>query len=604
MKFSLVSFRMFLLLSLCGSMAYAQPTSTNVQDCIGAIPVCQDVYYESQSYVGEGNVVDVPPIGGVTNACLGQSGFSGQAEVNSVWYQFSVLQGGTFEMDIIPNVFTDDYDWQMWNVTNMSCADIANNLNPSVSCNFSGADGPTGIGSPAPGGVAYEPSFQMAAGEVYVLVINNWTNSTNGYTLDITDATAIFNYTPTVIDTGAFTKHCGDYTVPFKLDGKVRCSSIAPDGSDFRIVDTLGNLIPIQSAVGINCLANYSDSIEITLFKPLSHNGLYFCYTKIGNDFNTLLATCTEIAEFDTIRFVVRDCYDFDTPPRIVNVSVVDDQYVALEWLNPANQGLDTAYFTSYSLSRAQRAMGGSFSTPSILASNLTPVSDTTYDDLTATDVDNVSYGFSLEYNVNLFVPRLLRSDTLIASILLRDRDGLLGDSTLVNPTVYWTPYGAWAAPAYTLELSRDTTVLLWNPVANTLDTMASFSRPTTPGKYVLRIATTNGTYTSYSNYLRFEVDSVKPPVPPVPYVQQPVVVPNVFTPNGDGFNDTYVITHLEDYPEATLSVVNRWGQEVLPEAKYRNDWDGGDARPGTYYYILKLAEGQAPMKGQLRIIR
>ncbi len=64
--------------------------------------------------------------------------------------------------------------------------------------------------------------------------------------------------------------------------------------------------------------------------------------------------------------------------------------------------------------------------------------------------------------------------------------------------------------------------------------------------------------------------------------------VPNVFTPNGDGVNDTYEIPLLERYISNRLVVFNRWGQKVFEASDYNNDWDGGTLSDGVYFYILK----------------
>lgn len=65
--------------------------------------------------------------------------------------------------------------------------------------------------------------------------------------------------------------------------------------------------------------------------------------------------------------------------------------------------------------------------------------------------------------------------------------------------------------------------------------------------------------------------------------------VPNVFTPNGDGINDQFEIRGLTAYPENQLIIFNRWGNEVMRTAPYRNDWDGANLSEGTYYYVLEL---------------
>jgi gliding motility-associated-like protein/uncharacterized repeat protein (TIGR01451 family) len=66
------------------------------------------------------------------------------------------------------------------------------------------------------------------------------------------------------------------------------------------------------------------------------------------------------------------------------------------------------------------------------------------------------------------------------------------------------------------------------------------------------------------------------------------LVVPNVFTPNGDGVNDAFVVPGLENFSENQLSVMNRWGSEVYVRKNYKNDWTGQGLVEGTYFYILK----------------
>ena len=92
------------------------------------------------------------------------------------------------------------------------------------------------------------------------------------------------------------------------------------------------------------------------------------------------------------------------------------------------------------------------------------------------------------------------------------------------------------------------------------------------------------------------------------------LLVPNAFSPNGDGTNDGYVIDGIENYPGNKLWVYNRWGNLVYKTKDYRNDWDGtsnisglymGKKVPsGTYYYILDLNEGSKPKSGYLIIRR
>jgi gliding motility-associated-like protein len=86
------------------------------------------------------------------------------------------------------------------------------------------------------------------------------------------------------------------------------------------------------------------------------------------------------------------------------------------------------------------------------------------------------------------------------------------------------------------------------------------------------------------------------------------LVVPNAFTPNGDGINDTWVIEYLESYPGATVQVYNRYGQLVFNSSGYPKPWNGtvnGNALPvGTYYWIINPKNGRAQINGSVTIIR
>jgi gliding motility-associated-like protein len=75
--------------------------------------------------------------------------------------------------------------------------------------------------------------------------------------------------------------------------------------------------------------------------------------------------------------------------------------------------------------------------------------------------------------------------------------------------------------------------------------------------------------------------------------VRPAIRIPNAFTPNGDGRDDTWQIEFIEQYPENTVSVFNRWGNRVFSATNYsranewRGDINGQPAPVGTYYYVV-----------------
>jgi gliding motility-associated-like protein len=84
--------------------------------------------------------------------------------------------------------------------------------------------------------------------------------------------------------------------------------------------------------------------------------------------------------------------------------------------------------------------------------------------------------------------------------------------------------------------------------------------------------------------------------------------VPNAFSPNGDGINDTWIIKYLDSYPGATVQVFDRYGKAILKSEGYAIPWDGrnnGNPVPaGVYYYIVDPKNGLKPTTGSLTIIR
>ncbi|WP_394747289.1 Ig-like domain-containing protein [Spongiimicrobium salis] len=85
-------------------------------------------------------------------------------------------------------------------------------------------------------------------------------------------------------------------------------------------------------------------------------------------------------------------------------------------------------------------------------------------------------------------------------------------------------------------------------------------------------------------------------------------IVFNIFSPNGDGFNDFLVISGIETFPGNSLQIFDRYGNEVFSATNYDNTWDGtgrnGNVPKGTYFYLLNLANGTEVQKGYIQILR
>jgi gliding motility-associated-like protein len=85
------------------------------------------------------------------------------------------------------------------------------------------------------------------------------------------------------------------------------------------------------------------------------------------------------------------------------------------------------------------------------------------------------------------------------------------------------------------------------------------------------------------------------------------IIVPNVFSPNGDGTNDRWVIKYIEDYPSALVEVFNRYGQLLFSNKRNGQQWDGtvnGQPVPvGAYFYVINLGNNKV-FKGTISVVR
>ena len=91
------------------------------------------------------------------------------------------------------------------------------------------------------------------------------------------------------------------------------------------------------------------------------------------------------------------------------------------------------------------------------------------------------------------------------------------------------------------------------------------------------------------------------------------VAVPNIFTPNGDGFNDKHQIDPTIDYcfESFHITIYNRWGHLIFESTDSQYNWDGKiknefEAPPGNYYYVLEAEVQQLKIEkhGFIQLIR
>jgi gliding motility-associated-like protein len=85
-------------------------------------------------------------------------------------------------------------------------------------------------------------------------------------------------------------------------------------------------------------------------------------------------------------------------------------------------------------------------------------------------------------------------------------------------------------------------------------------------------------------------------------------VIPNAFSPNKDGINDTWNIQYLDSYPGCTIEVFDRYGRRIFASQGYDHPWNGTingkEISVGVYYYIINPKNGRKPISGSVTILK
>jgi gliding motility-associated-like protein len=148
----------------------------------------------------------------------------------------------------------------------------------------------------------------------------------------------------------------------------------------------------------------------------------------------------------------------------------------------------------------------------------------------------------------------------------------LAGSTNAINPTINWTPAATLSNPS----------------------TLTPTATPASTTTYYLRVQAQGCT----------SIDSMRV------IVTGDLIIPNVFSPNGDGIHDRWIIQRIEDHPNAVVEVFNRYGQSIYRRTGYNaaNAWDGqisGKPVPaGVYYYVIQGIVDQPVKSGSLTLLR
>lgn len=242
-------------------------------DCISAIPVC-----------GNADIAYTPSGFGLIDEELG--GCMSTDERFTVWYTFTAGTAGTLAFTINPNVFADDYDFAVYG-PNIPCSQVGTPTGQPIRCNYSGADGPTGLSltvtHPTVSG-QWSGYLNVLPGETYILVVDNFSMSTNGFTLQWSGTAELLSpFDDPAIQPNPFVapgqnndgivKLC---EFPTTFDFSTLTTQIVNGNPNFNVSyylntnDMLADVNPILTPISVNTTTTYHYAISYT--DPINPN--------------------------------------------------------------------------------------------------------------------------------------------------------------------------------------------------------------------------------------------------------------------------------------------------------------------------------------------
>jgi gliding motility-associated-like protein len=279
-----------LILTLCSfEKSFTQQCTTLGQTPSTAFPVCgKDTFSQATVPICENGSVPAP-------GCA-----TSYPDGNPFWYRFTCYQTGTLGFVITPNDLGDDYDWQLFDITGKDANAVYTDASLFVVGNWSGSYGLTGASAAGQNNIecASDPLTQniptfsrmptLQQGQTYLLLVSHYTDSQSGYSLSFGGGTAVIT-DPALPGMQNAKTTCDGTQITLKLNKKMKCSSLAANGSDFSIAPAVAN---VTGATGIGCNNGFElDSVTLTLSAPLP-SGNYDLVIKNGADGNTLLDNC------------------------------------------------------------------------------------------------------------------------------------------------------------------------------------------------------------------------------------------------------------------------------------------------------------------------
>lgn len=600
----------------------------------------------------------------------------GVTSSSSFWYKFTCYQTGTLGFLISGINADDDYDWGLYDITGRNPNDVFSNSSLEISVNLYGItnggtipfpNSPTGCKAGATGNVHCEGSAPsntpfnamptITVGHEYLLMVTNWTKSTAGYDLTFTGGTASITdpKEPHLLSSRAI---CDGTQAVIKTNKRMKCSSLAADGSDFFISP---NVASVTAAVGFGCSNGFDmDSIILTLSNPLPP-GTYNIVVKNGTDGNTIRDNCDrQVPVGESIPMIVYP--QFPTPmdsvdkPGCAPDEIIVNFSKQLRYIKCSSIAADGSDFritgtSAVTITGAAGVCDANGLTPVIKVKLSAPIQTKgTYQIILQTGSDgNTVINECGQPTAPGATVTFITKDTVNADFTYNLRYGCIRDtidyfhdgrnevnfwkwnfdnnriSNLQNPQMIYATFGNKTAQLIVSNgTCRDSSAVKTILLDNYLDARFEASAVVCPGDQAIFKDTSVGNIINWNwNLGNGNISNGKQPAPQIyPYSNVirdvPVrlivtnnigcsdtaiqtikvvgncyiAVPNAFTPNGDGLNDYLYPTNAYKAKDLVFKIFNRFGQLMYSTTNWQYKWDGkfnGQAAdPGTYVWMLQ----------------
>lgn len=508
------------------------------QDCNTASVLCSKKTFTERDVTGAGtNNLEA------AGTCVG-------VEANSAWYTWTAANNGTLAFTITPTSINDDIDWVLYDLgpsgtcasatpTNAIRCAAGSGVNCSPWYNKTGMNMTsvdiTENGGCLPGQDGFVRNIDMVTGHVYALLVNNFSNGNNGFTIEFSGTGEFVGPSAEIVNqvTNAcqnnqefiFTANASGYNSlkwSFGDDASIAtATTVGPHTITYSTMGIKTVVLEAFSNRGCSVIETYTFTVSLKPPPPaITANKAVFC---IGD------AIVLSVPDLPGLTYAWSGPDNFSANTPMVSI--------------PANQ------FTQAGNYAVTVTEGNCTSDASIIL--IPPIES--YPIAAFTTNPKILSKFSVPLTMNF-----INQSKGAAAYIWDFGDGQT--STDANPTHFYNTEGQ-----YTITLKAFNR----NGCLNTL---------------------------SISNLILVDAGSL--------------IIPNSFSPNGDGINDFFKIDVL-DIKSYTINVYNRYGEKLFSTIDMFNYWDGnhqGKSMPvGAYFYVIEattINDKKIKQSGSITLIK